>query len=144
VLVDRLAIKPSIRNRLTDSLELALAQGNGDALLDVVDGEPIRFNEASLAYLKQLPIDKLKLDQGFVRDLPDDPNNAAIAKAVIAVGHSLQFKVVAEGVETEAQRCFLQAEGCDQAQGYLYSRPLPPEALAPFFAKFTSSPFDYA
>jgi EAL domain-containing protein (putative c-di-GMP-specific phosphodiesterase class I) len=95
---------------------------------------------SSLAYLKQLPIDKLKLDQGFVRDLPDDHNDVAIAKAVIALGHSLQFKVIAEGVETEAQRRFLQAEGCDQAQGYLYSRPVPPEALASFFAGLTSNP----
>jgi len=84
---------------------------------------------SSLSFLRRFPIDGLKVDQSFVRDVVDDENDAAIARAVIAMGRSLRLDIVAEGVETQAQLDFLRAEGCDKAQGFLFSRPLEFDAL---------------
>lgn len=86
-----------------------------------------------LSYLKRLPVTKLKLDQSFVRDIPDDLNGVAIARAILSLGNTLGLEVVAEGVETEQQHAFLLAEGCALSQGYLYKRPIPPAAFADFF-----------
>jgi diguanylate cyclase (GGDEF)-like protein len=79
---------------------------------------------SSLSYLRKFPIDTLKIDQSFVRDLTTDANDAAIANAIIVLAHSLKLKVVAEGVETPDQETFLKAHHCDKLQGYLYNRPL--------------------
>ena len=79
---------------------------------------------SSLSYLKRLPLDELKIDQGFVRDVLTDPNDAAIAKTIVALGTSLGLQVTAEGVETEAQRIFLERNHCHSWQGYLLSPPL--------------------
>ncbi len=87
---------------------------------------------SSLNYLKRFPIDRIKLDQSFVRDLPSDKDDAAIAMAVIAMGRSLELVVIAEGVETEEQLAFLKGHDCDQLQGFLLSRPLPAEAFDRF------------
>lgn len=84
---------------------------------------------SSLAYLKRFPIDKLKVDQSFVRDLPADVTGCEIVAAVIAMGRGLRLEVLAEGVETPEQQAFLKAQGCHTGQGYLFSRPLPADEL---------------
>ena len=84
---------------------------------------------SSLSYLKRLPIDTLKIDRSFVKDIPDSSDDMAITAAIIAMGHQLNLEIVAEGVETEAQLQFLQRHNCDFVQGYLFSKPIPAPEL---------------
>ena len=90
---------------------------------------------SSLAYLKRLRVDELKIDKSFVLDMAADPNDAVIIRSTIDLGHNLGLKVVAEGVETEAALNQLRAMGCDLAQGFLLSRPLPADALGAWLAR---------
>jgi diguanylate cyclase (GGDEF)-like protein/PAS domain S-box-containing protein len=90
---------------------------------------------SSLSYLKRLPVDTLKIDQSFVHGLPNDSNDVAIVRAIIALGRSMQLTVIAEGVETTAQERFLAVEGCEQIQGFVISRALDADAFAQNFLR---------
>jgi EAL domain-containing protein (putative c-di-GMP-specific phosphodiesterase class I) len=83
-----------------------------------------------MSLMKQFPIDTIKIDRSFVRDLPDDSEDRAIAQAIIGMGKALGMTVIAEGVETAEQQAFLHSHGCDEMQGYFFSKPLPPRQLA--------------
>jgi len=95
---------------------------------------------SSLAYLKRFPIDKLKIDIAFVRDIVTNPDDAAIALAIISMAHSLHMQVIAEGVETRAQMAYLRRNRCDEIQGFHFSRALPAGQLAALVRKNRAAP----
>jgi diguanylate cyclase (GGDEF)-like protein len=106
-------------------------------VLDAIQSRGIRIaiddfgtGYSSMSLMKQFPIDTIKIDRSFVRDLPDDTEDQAIAQAIISMGRALGMTIVAEGVETVEQETFLRAHGCDEMQGFLFSRPVAPDKLA--------------
>lgn len=94
---------------------------------------------SSLAYLKRLPVNKLKIDQSFVRGLPENDEDAAIVQAIIALAHSMKMESIAEGVETEEEKAFLIRNGCVNIQGYLYGRPMPASGMVQMLQMQTAS-----
>ncbi len=125
----------SIVIEITEGLLLKAAAGVTDKLLKFRDaGIQVAIDDfgtgySSLSYLKKFDIDYLKIDKSFVDNLETDTNDIALSEAIIVMAHKLGLKVIAEGVENEAQRKTLANAGCDYAQGYLFSRPVPPEAF---------------
>lgn len=121
---------------LTESILMADIEGNVRCLGAVREmGIKIAVDDfgtgySSLSYLKSFPVDYLKIDQSFVRDITTSPDAAAICVSVIGLAHNLKLKVIAEGVETEGQLNYLRRHGCDEMQGYLFSRPLPADGCA--------------
>ncbi len=121
---------------LTESLIAEDAEGVIDAIKGLkAMGLKLSIDDfgtgfSSLAYLKRFQVDSLKIDQSFIRNMLTEADDATIAQAVIALAHSLRLSVVAEGVETPAQREFLISHGCDEGQGYLFSRPVPAALFA--------------
>ena len=116
---------------LIDDVEAVVAR------MDTLKGHGVGFSlddfgtgYSSLAYLKRLPLDQLKIDQSFVRDVLTDPHDASIARTIVALADAMGLAVIAEGVETEAQRDFLHQHGCRSYQGYLFGRPMPADAFA--------------
>ena len=95
---------------------------------------------SSLSYLKRFPIDTLKIDQSFIRDVTENADSAAIVDAVVAMAHRLNLNVVGEGVETQEQLTFLNIAGCDIVQGYLLGRPVEPDAMIPLLSQQLNAP----
>ena len=89
---------------------------------------------SSLSYLKELSLSKLKIDQSFVRGVPQNADDSAIVRAIVDMARSLSLRVIAEGVETQEHADFLRNINCDQAQGYLYSRPIPADEFGKLLA----------
>ncbi len=129
---------------LTESLLMENAQANIDMLHAIkllgvrLSMDDFGTGYSSLSYLKRFPLDELKIDQVFVRDLPNDPGNAAIVGSVISMARGLGLSVTAEGVETAGQMDFLKMHGCHQFQGYLFSRPLPMHEFTALLAQKTN------
>jgi diguanylate cyclase (GGDEF)-like protein len=118
-------------------------------VLDAIQSRGIRLaiddfgtGYSSMSLMKQFPIDTIKIDRSFVRDLPKDSEDQAIAQAIISMGKALGMTVIAEGVETVEQEAFLRNHACDEMQGYLFSKPVPPQQLAELLrpAPLTASP----
>jgi diguanylate cyclase (GGDEF)-like protein/PAS domain S-box-containing protein len=140
-IVARAGVDPALLEfELTESMLMTNPEGAVEILARIkalgirLSVDDFGTGYSSLAYLKRFPLDALKIDRTFVRDLPDDPDDAAITKAVIRLAHSLSLKVVAEGVENVDQLRELEQYGCDQIQGYYVSRPLAAQACEALLA----------
>jgi EAL domain-containing protein (putative c-di-GMP-specific phosphodiesterase class I)/GAF domain-containing protein len=131
--------------------ESALMENQGSALatLAALERAGVRLaiddfgtGYSSLAYLQSMPVHVLKIDQGFVRNMADGERNRTLVKTMISLSHELGFRVVAEGIETEAVSQLLREQGCDEGQGYLFARPLAPDALFAWCARQQAGPAD--
>jgi EAL domain-containing protein (putative c-di-GMP-specific phosphodiesterase class I) len=144
---DRLKLELT-ESLLADNLEATIARMRNLKEMGVrLSVDDFGIGYSSLSYLKRLPIDELKIDRGFVKDILTDGNDAAIAATIIGLCRNLGLEVIAEGVETEEQRAFLARQGCHRYQGYLFCRPLPLEQLEDFMdakAAATSQPSSVA
>jgi diguanylate cyclase (GGDEF)-like protein/PAS domain S-box-containing protein len=137
-------VNPSLlKLELTESMVLENFEDTIDKM-QTLKSLGVRFSlddfgtgQSSLTYLKRLPLDQIKIDRSFVRDIASDPNDATIVNTIIAMSKAMGLDVIAEGVETKAQQEFLEAHGCQAFQGYLFSKPVP---LAEFEVKVSSSP----
>ncbi len=136
-ILDETGLDPKLLElELTESLSMEDPESTFEILRTLKDtGISLAIDDfgtgySNLNYLKRFPVDKLKLDQSFVRDLISDPDDLSISRAVIAMAHSLRLKVIAEGVETEGQLALLAQNGCDEMQGYFFSRPVDEAAIA--------------
>jgi EAL domain-containing protein (putative c-di-GMP-specific phosphodiesterase class I) len=133
------ALSGDISIELTEGVIMENAKANVEALQRLKEmGLKLSIDDfgtgySSLSYLNRFPLDELKIDRSFVIDIKGPEDKAAIIAAIIAMAHSLELSVVAEGVETEFQRAYLQSQACDEYQGYLFSKPVP---AADFTAKF--------
>jgi diguanylate cyclase (GGDEF)-like protein/PAS domain S-box-containing protein len=131
---------------LTESMLMEDSEASAHILKNLVEmGTRVAIDDfgtgySSLSYLKRFNVHTLKIDRSFVRDIPDDPDDCAIGSAVIALARSLRLRVVAEGVESEAQLAFLRDQGCDEFQGYLLSRPLPAAEFERWIARAPELP----
>ncbi|HEX2546458.1 MAG TPA: EAL domain-containing protein [Ramlibacter sp.] len=126
---------------LADNLDAAIAKMRNLKDMGVrLSVDDFGIGYSSLSYLKRLPIDELKIDRGFVKDILTDGNDAAIAATIIGLCRNLGLEVIAEGVETEEQRAFLARQGCARYQGYLYCRPLPVDQLEAFMDRVAAGP----
>lgn len=136
-----LGLAEGIVVEITEGLLLDASDSVNDQLIDFRDaGIQVSLDDfgtgySSLSYLKKFDIDYIKIDQSFVRNMHNGSGDLALCEAIIVMAHKLGMKVIAEGVETEEQRDLLLAAGCDYGQGYLFSRPIPPEELEPMLEK---------
>jgi len=129
---------------LTESIVIQNTERAGKVLAEIkkmgvrlaIDDFGVGYS--SLSHLKRFPIDTLKVDRSFIRDIPQDPEDRAITEAIIAMGKSLKLTVVAEGVETLEQQTFLHDHACDEMQGYFFSKPISSDQFAELLRQRTS------
>jgi len=132
---------PWLELEVTESQIMINPEKNINTLIKIIDdGVKLSLDDfgtgySSLSYLKKLPITKLKIDQSFIRNLSNGDEDASIVKAVIALANSLDLEIIAEGVETKEQKSFLMKNGCNNIQGYLYSKPIPADEMEQYLKK---------
>jgi diguanylate cyclase (GGDEF)-like protein len=135
--LDATGLDPScLELEITESILMERAETSGVRLEELKTDKGVQVSiddfgtgYSSLAYLKRFPLDVLKIDRSFVRDIAEDPDAATIVSAIIGLAHNLRLKVIAEGVETAEQLAYLQDQDCDLVQGFLFSRPIPADAF---------------